>query len=62
MTRLTTSAAKDSPLLMSCGFSSEYSSKSGSTIDTAGSVPAAASAKNREVLRRCRTAPASPSG
>ena len=34
--------------------------KSGSTIDTAGSVPAAASAKNCCVVRRCRTAPAQP--
>ena len=62
MTRLMTSAAKDSPLRMSCGFSSEYVSKSGSTMLTAGSLPASASAKNRSVLRRCRTHAASPSG
>ena len=47
---------------MSCGFSSEYKPKSGSTIDTDGSVPAAASSKNCCVVRRCLTARASPSG
>jgi len=62
MTALITAAANASPFEMSCGFSSEYAPKSGSTIDTAGSVPAAASAKNCGVVRRCRTAPASPSG
>jgi hypothetical protein len=62
MTALITAAANASPFEMSCGFSSEYAPKSGSTIDTAGSVPAAASAKNRGVVRRCRTAPTSPSG
>jgi len=46
MTRLITSAAKLSPLWMSCGFSSENSSKAGSTRLKAGSVPASASAKN----------------
>jgi hypothetical protein len=62
ITALTTAAENASPSVMSCGFSSEYKPKSGSTIDTAGSVPAAASAKNACVDRRCRAARASPSG
>src|SRR6201999_85088 len=62
MTRLMTSAAKLSPLRMSCGFSSENTSKSGSTMQNPGSVPASASAKNCSVRRRCRTQPAMPSG
>ena len=51
MTRLITSAAKLSPLLMSCGFSSEKLRKSGSTMQNEGSRPESASAKNRSMLR-----------
>jgi hypothetical protein len=46
MTRRMTSAAKPSPLRMSCGFSSEKLLKSGSTMLNAGSVPLSASVKN----------------
>ena len=51
MTRLMTSEAKLSPFWMSCGFSSEYTLKSGSTMLTAGSVPLSASVKNCSVPR-----------
>ncbi len=51
MTRLITSAAKLSPLRMSCGFSSEKLRKSGSTMQNDGRLPESASAKNRSMLR-----------
>ena len=62
MTRLITSAAKLSPFLTSCGFSSEYSSNDGSTMLNAGSVPFAASSQNASMPRTCSTCRAMPIG
>ena len=52
MTALITLAANASPSWTSCGFSSEICAKSGSTIETAGSVPARASFQNMSISRR----------
>ena len=57
-----TSAVKLSPNWISCGFSSEQWAKSGSTMLTAGSRPAAASAKNFSMWRRCPIVLATPKG
>ena len=50
MTRLITSEAKLSPFRMSCGFSSEYALKSGSTMLKAGSVPLSRPRRTAPVL------------
>ena len=57
-----TSAAKLSPLRMSCGFSSEYASKSGSTMLKPGSVPAVRVGEELLGAPQVPNSPAIPSG